>query len=391
MQCDEQLPACTRCIKRGEKCSFLTASSEQDSPNSHSNSHGTPHDCSAEQHTRQLLELELMHQWSTATAATLENIKPDSLKMMAIDLPRSALKYEYLMDGMFSFAALHLADQHHADPHTMDYYVATAMSFRERGMQRAAPAIQEFHQIDYEPEASEVFAVFWFAALAGLTTMALTVLTRREPENFASPENATGRPFINMQVEMAQLWRGTRAIMQIASTMNTNTKVYMRGDDPAPRGTALDPEIDAVLSQLEVLINKFAPTPSSGVAEEDHTPLYCKSVALTRGGFESHAANGSIDDALAWSPILGNDFALLLKEGVPLALLCTLCYGTLLDKASVRWWAGDSGRMLVHECSAELAGCPEEWHFLIRWARTKVGLPEASPASSGLSDPPSVG
>ena len=149
---------------------------------------------------------------------------------------------------------------------------------------------------------------------------------------------------------------------------------------------------DAALSQLESLIRYPASTPNSDVVEGDHTPLYCQSVALIRRGYEAYAENGSVDDAMAWGPILGNDFALLLKEGVPRALLSALCYGTLLDKISaVRWWAGDAGRMLIHECSVELAGCPEEWHPLIRWARTRVGLPEASPASSGPSDPPSVG
>lgn len=392
MQCDEQLPACTRCVKRGEKCSFLTTSTEQDSPLSHSNSNGTPHDCSAEQHNRQLLELELMHQWSTETYKSMKYNRPDFANIMAVKLPRSALKYEYLLDGMFSFTALHLAHQHMADPHTMDEYVAAAISFRDRGMQRAAPAIQEFQQLNYEPEASEVFAMFWFAALTGMTSMALTVLTRREPENFATPEIVTGRAFINMQVELAQLWRGTRAIMVIASTMNTNPDVYIRGDAPEPKSNDLDPETDAALSQLESLLRYPASTPNSGVVEGDHTPLYCQSVALIRRGYESHAENGSVDDALAWGPILGNDFALLLKEGVPRALLSALCYGTLLDKISVaRWWTGDAGRMLIHECSVELAGCPEEWHPLIRWARTRVGLPEASPASSGPSDPPSVG
>jgi hypothetical protein len=336
-----------------------------------------------------LLELELMHHWTTSTFKTIEYDRPDSARMLTIDLPRSALKYEYLLDGIFSLTALHLAHENQADPHTMDYYIAAAMSSRERGMQRAAPAIQEIHQIDYEPEASEVFAMFWFSAIAGMVTMALTVLTRREPANFASPEHPTGRAFINMQVEIAQLWRGTRAIMDVASTMNN--RVYLRVEDLEPLSVSLDAETEAALSQLEILINKAAPAPSNGVDEEDHTPLYRQSVALIRKGLESYAGNGSLDDTMAWSPTLGNDFALLLKVGAPRALLSTLCYGTLLDKVSARWWAGDAGRVLVHECSAELAGCPDEWHPLIRWARTKVGLPDSSPASSGPSDPPSVG
>lgn len=390
VKCDEQLPSCTRCVKRGEKCSFLTASTEQDSPTSHSNSNGTPHDCSAEQHSRHSFDLELMHQWSTVTWKTMQNSKLNSEQVLAINLPRNALKYEYLLDGIFSFTALHLAYQHQADPHTMDYYATAGMSFRERGMQRAAPAIQEHYKNGREPESSEVVALFWFSALAGLTSMALTVLTRREPANFASPEVVTGRPFINMQVEMAQLWRGTRTIGDVALSMNTHADIYTR-DPGEPKRELVDAETDAALSQLELLVSRPATTPSGDVVDDDHTPLYCQSVALTRRGFAAHAATGTLDDALGWSPVLGIEFSLLLKEGVPRALLCTMCYGTLLDAASIRWWASDSGRMLVYECSKELAGCPEEWYPLIQWARARVGLPESNTPSSAPSDPPSVG
>jgi hypothetical protein len=394
VQCDEHLPACTRCVKRGEKCSFLTVPVEQDSPTSHSNSNGTPHDCSAEQHVRQLLELELMHHWTTSTYKTMEIERPDLARLMTIDLPRSALKHEYLLDGIFSLTALHLAHEHQADPHTSDYYIAAAMSCRERGMQRAAPAIQEINQIDYQPEASEVFAMFWFSAIAGMVTMALTVLTRREPSNFASPDHPTGRAFINMQVEIAQLWRGTRVIMEVASSMPA--KVYT-GAEPvvqeqsAQQQSALDSETEAALSQLEVLITKPVSGVSDSEAEDDHTELYRHSATLIRKAFESDAATGSLDDTMAVGATLGNDFAILLKEGAPRALLSTLCYGTILDKVSRRWWAGDTGRMLVHECSGELIGCSEEWQPLIRWARAKVGLPDPTPGSSGPSDPPSVG
>ncbi|GAB7334817.1 hypothetical protein MBLNU13_g06731t1 [Cladosporium sp. NU13] len=320
----------------------------------------------------------------------MQTSKLNSEQVLAINLPRSALKYEYLLDGIFSFTALHLAYQHQDDPHTMDHYTTAGMSFRERGMQRAAPAIQEYNLMGNDPEPSEVVALFWFSALAGLTSMALTVLTRREPANFASPELVTGRPFINMHVEMGQLWRGTRTIGHVALSMNAEADIYTR-DDLEPKGGIVDAETDAALSQLELLISKPVTTPGSGVVDEDHTPLYCQSVALTRRGFKAYAATGTLDDALGWSPILGNDFSLLLKEGVPRALLCTMCYGTLLDVASIRWWASDSGRMLVHECSKELAGCPEEWYPLIRWARARVGLPESNTPSSVPSDPPSVG
>lgn len=323
----------------------------------------------------------------------MEYDRPGAENLMTVDLPRSALKHEFLLDGIFSLTALHMAHQSQADPHTSDYYIAAAMSCRERGMQRAAPAILELHQPESQPDESEIFAMFWFSAIAGMVTMSLTVLTRREPSNFATPDPPTGRAFINMQVEIAQLWRGTRAIMDVASSLHTN--VYNGTSYPLNRKDGatvrLDPEIEAALSQLEILVTKPASSPCNGSDKDDHTPLYRHSAELIRRSYESWTIEKSIDDAMAWSATLGNEFAMLLKEGAPRALLSTICYGTLLDGVSARWWAGDSGRALVHECSVELRGCPDEWQGLIRWARTKVGLPESSPASSGPNDPPSVG
>jgi hypothetical protein len=333
-----------------------------------------------------------MHHWTTSTFKTMEHERPDSARLMTIDVPRAALKHEYLLDGIFSLTALHLAHQSQADPNLSEYYIATAMSCRERGMKRAAPAMQEINTIDYQPKASEVFSMFWFSAIAGMVTMALTVLTRREPSNFATPDRPTGRAFINMQVEIAQLWRGTIALLDVASSMPA--KVLTGAEPVARQQGALDSETAAALSQLETLLAKPAPSPGNQINkadDPDHTPLYNQAAALIRTSFESYAATGSLDDTMAWGGTLGNEFALLLKEGAPRALLGTLCYGTLLDKVSKRWWAGDSGRALVHECSVELAGCAEEWTPLIRWARMKVGLPELGPASSGPSDPPSVG
>lgn len=331
-----------------------------------------------------------MHHWTTSTYKTMDYARPDSDRVMTIDLPRSALKHDFLLDGIFSLTALHMAHQCQADPHTSDYYVAAAMSFRERGMQRAAPAIQEFHQPGYEPNESEVFAMFWFSALAGMVTMAATVLTRREPSNFATPDPTTGRAFIHMQVEIAFLWRGTRAILEAASTIRAS--VYAGGDPlMTQQGVDLDPETEAVLSQLDIFMTKPVSTPGEVKNEDDHTPLYRQSAQLIRRSFQAWTHNKSVEHAMAWSPTLGNDFAMLLREGAPRALLSTLCYGTLLDKVSSRWWAGDSGRELVHECSVALKGCPDEWQSLIQWARNNVGLPEHSPATSGPSDPPSVG
>lgn len=379
-QCDEQTPACTRCVKRGEKCSFLTSPAEQDSPSS--NSHGTPHDCSQEQHSRHLLELELMQQWTTITYKSMAYDRPDAQPLLTIDLPRSALNHEYLLDAIFSFTALHLASQCQDDPSTADYYVSAAVHFRDRGMARVAPVLQDVHLSEDEPEPRELFALFWFSALAGVVTMAMTVVTQHSPSCPAFPDVPIGKRFISMEIALAQLWRGTRAIMDIALSLRGGLNLGTAPPPVKPHGK-IDEELVSFIAQLETLVEQSDSPRSPADGQLEAKPLYRQSVELMRKAIETFCVSGSLEELMAFGPVLGENFATLLQEGAPLALLNTLCYGTLLDLVSHKWWIGSAGKALVDECSTALRGCPEEWRDLISRARRKVGLPEAlSPSVS---------
>ena len=317
-----------------------------------------------------------MHAWTTSTFRTMAYDRGNNPDLLQVDLPRSALKYEYLLDAIFAYTALHLAYQNQADLHTLEYYVSAAISFRDRGLQRVAPAMQEFQLIDSKPEESEMFAMFWFSAFAGLFTMSLAVVNDLQRSLSNAHLDHTAKPFTNMLVEIAQLWRGTQAIIEVAGALRA--KVYISANDEQQAGeeTKLEPEIDSRLSQLAAFVDK--PRPSSSTAEEEaHAGLYRRSVSHLRAAFESLAATGTFDETMAWAPSMGNDFAILLDEGAPRALLSTMCYGTLLAQVSHKWWAEGVGRALVDECSLALAGSPEEWHDLILWARARVDLPVA--------------
>ena len=317
-----------------------------------------------------------MHSWTTSTYRTLAydgRGKPDLLQ---VDLPRSALKYDYLLNAIFAYTALHLAYQNRADLYTMEYYVSAAISFRDRGLQRVAPAMQEFQLVDSKPEESDMFAMFWFSTFAGLFTMSLAVVNDLQRSLSAAESDHKGMPFTSMLVELAQLWRGTQTIVEVANALRAKVYITANGEQHAGDESKLEPELDARLSQLAVFVDK--PGPSPGVAEEDqYAPLYRRSVSDMRKGFDSMAATGTLDDAMSWVSGLGSDFALLLEAGAPRALLSTMCYGTLLAQVSNKWWAEGVGKALVDECSMALAESPEEWHDLIRWARARVDLPVA--------------
>jgi hypothetical protein len=55
-----------------------------------------------------MLELELMHCWSTSTYKSLCSV-PEDHHYMQLVMPQEALRYDFLLNGIFVAAALHRA------------------------------------------------------------------------------------------------------------------------------------------------------------------------------------------------------------------------------------------------------------------------------------------
>jgi len=89
-----------------------------------------------------LQELELLHNFVTQTAATLN---PDTLVQMLIrtHMPQLGLKYEFLMRGLLAFSALHLA---HYRLEQYDYYIAQAVHHYEAGLREASSLIPNINE-----------------------------------------------------------------------------------------------------------------------------------------------------------------------------------------------------------------------------------------------------
>lgn len=301
-----------------------------------------------------------MHHWTTSTSHTVNN-HPNGVDILGELLPRTALSHDYLLDGLFSFTALHLAS---ANPASAETYIQAAVHYRDRGMQRVAPLMQN-------PSEHDIFAVFWFSVLVGMVTMALTVVAR-------APPTPGSRTFTGMLVRLGQLWRGTGVIADMASSMLGEGHELHAGLGQAPLGNnsnvAIEEGIETHLQSLEILIAKED-------GDDGAKAKYCNAVALMRKGWQTWAAVHRMDDIMAFAPELGNDFAAALSAGAPLALLCTLVYGVGLNEIDDRWWADGAGKAIVHECSVALRSCRAEWLEVISWARRRVGLSEGIPVA----------
>lgn len=148
-QCDEQTPRCANCIVRNLVCQYgtppgssLPTSATQTGQVQYLGQHGQydgdHHHSSAQtsgltadvstfqmtlapptlssampRSTRQL-ELELMHRWSTRTWSAGVSV-PEDRQLFQVDLPRQALKDDFLLNGIFALSAADMYLSGHAE------------------------------------------------------------------------------------------------------------------------------------------------------------------------------------------------------------------------------------------------------------------------------------
>ncbi|KAF2011579.1 hypothetical protein BU24DRAFT_284402 [Aaosphaeria arxii CBS 175.79] len=121
VKCDEHRPSCRNCLKRATKCDFLD--SEPPVPLSISGS--------------QNLELELLHNFTVATAATLST-ETQTRDMWRVAVPQIGFGTRYIMDCILSLSALHMA---RSDIKRRDLLLSQANVHLNASLKEALPLI----------------------------------------------------------------------------------------------------------------------------------------------------------------------------------------------------------------------------------------------------------
>ncbi|TPX08570.1 uncharacterized protein E0L32_009909 [Thyridium curvatum] len=115
MQCDETGPPCSNCKIRGLDCNYNVIidgtrsirprPANSSSPDNVPSGAGAP---AGDAEERRLLELELIHRWSTHTYKSMCSLKEDEEYVQNI-LPRKGYQHAFVMDTIIAFTALEVA------------------------------------------------------------------------------------------------------------------------------------------------------------------------------------------------------------------------------------------------------------------------------------------
>lgn len=312
-----------------------------------------------------LLELELLHRWSTDTYKTFRLSSGDE-DVWQRGVPQDGLKHEFLLNAIFGITALHVASTTMSS-RSRTYHVA-ALEYQNKAIssfQTASPALGPAnHQ-----------AVFAFSIINLALAIALPYHAPRDEYNRAT--------IVENLVTMFKLLQGAVSIYE-SSRMWMSIGPFKDLLGPPSRSfdaTKLEPQVREAFARLRaanddgyVHLCSRGPESSSFEAVKYHNTNN-KTITSLERAFTFFADYGPLV-SMRWLAGLDHAFVEAISRLEPVAVLITMHWAILLDKYSdEKWWAQASGKLLVTELSMGLMQRRPEWRPSAAWVHQQVGLP----------------
>ncbi|KAA8649596.1 hypothetical protein EYZ11_005954 [Aspergillus tanneri] len=370
VKCDEKGPPCTNCVSRELPCSYMrvptsrfntTPSSASPAPVqllSHvtqlpdAGSRASPITGTISPPTlSRLRELELMHKYSTETYQSLSN-EPADYHVWQMILPRKALKFDFLMNGLLAIASLHMASS--LQPPEALSYIDMALEYHNRA---SAPYRLAINNIT--PDNCD--ALFAHAIITTIIGISLPRLTADRDASSTMTENI----FV-----VFELLQGVSKILKISRPwLKTNYFTSRHGFFNVPFGT-LDPDAEASFEQLTVLNDTLlagTDTEQHGIMKEAINHLYrC---------FRRFAHSQDAASVLSWLTTTDKQFVHALRCRQPISFLVLLHWAVLLHGIDgMMWWAKNSGVALGSELLSALLPGDARFERAWRWPKKSLDL-----------------
>lgn len=377
------------------------------------------------------LELELMHRWMTRTWTYLYGFPGDEKDMLQ-HLPRVALQYPYLMNGLLSAAAADMA----RDRSKSKGGSAEARRYLLAALEYGNSSSADFRMQLADIRRENIYAIFNSGLLTAVTHFLLSEaedddgdgtvtspttgfssgFSRRVPTALERVLSYFDMEYGAYQVAMHHMqWY----LQCPGSTMDVIR--YLQSEDIKHARVAADDKaglklLDSVSKQVRIPAPLDDDSGGGGYGDNDHgnddgainnqQPLYSE-VHTYKLAIEQIKLSFVVDSqqvlkgfCLSLATATGPDFVALVRALDPMALLIMAYFGVLFDRMGrderIGWWVGGTGRALVAEISDMLmlqqghegqglgeviTGVPDGRRVLA-WVRRQVGLPPVTTTSS---------
>uniref|UniRef100_A0A8H7TT19 Uncharacterized protein n=1 Tax=Bionectria ochroleuca TaxID=29856 RepID=A0A8H7TT19_BIOOC len=291
-----------------------------------------------------------MHHYISKTCKTMV-LKPGHHELFRDIIPREAMQYEFLADGILAVAALHLAT---LEPLQSSEHTKTAMLYQDSGIRGFKEALSNVSD-------DSVNAIFPFSILIMIINLAST--------GFSSDLN----PSKNL-VSIFELLRGVVTVIK-SSEQRLKEGPFKVLLEPPIGGIQLAPDPSEQESRAEALssLHERARIISKYVGPQTYG-IYSAGIHSLETAFEEViGCSGRHGMIIAW-PVMAPHHQLitLLKQSDPMALLIWIYYGILTLEIHEHWWGRGFGVLLIRDLSEALLKIDQEWDPHIEWARLKA-------------------
>lgn len=277
-------------------------------------------------------ELELMYRFSTRTYLTFSatGVSPEVWKSFAV---QEALEHDFLMDGLLSLAALHIAAEKELES---GEYVRIALEYQNR-------ALISFREALSHLTAENCNSTFACSVIAMMSTLFSTgcILQAFELLEGIRYVSKTGREWLQTGPfgPVFDLW-----FLPISSIQ--------------------DSDINMALLELAAFNDNLSST-----ATQERQATFTDAISHLHTCFSKDK-----EMVLLWLAMTGEEFMSGLKRHEPMAILIFLHWGVLLDRLHDEWWVEGAGKRLVEELALKLEEYGQVWVDMTIWARRQVGL-----------------
>ncbi|KAJ5980991.1 hypothetical protein N7481_008289 [Penicillium waksmanii] len=375
VKCDERGPPCSNCTARELSCTYLkvaaaraSQSQSQSQPetpaplphvkavsreNSRTRLNGTRNEVVDSPFQKsELAILELMHKFSTETFRSL-CVSAAELEVWQTTVPNLALKHDFLMNGILSLAAMHIASSREPPE---------ALAYLDIGLQRYNRSLKPFRDAIDSLTEQNCDAVFAHSIIMTAIGIASPRLTGIRDESSSMTES---------MVVVFELLQGVKKILQVGVGQSwINLELFSRGAFWKDTSTQLDEDTHGALAQIDALNDEVM----TGIYESQHQ-INREIIAHLRHCYAKFALEPEPAPALAWLAAVRKEFVDGLRCRQPFSLLILMYWGVLLGELDGRrWWARDAGRALVSELLGALRPGDPRWQPALMWAQQRMSL-----------------
>ncbi|OAX85449.1 hypothetical protein ACJ72_00174 [Emergomyces africanus] len=314
--------------------------------------------------SNRLLEMELLHRWTTRTWMGLYSIPADE-PYMQILLPRAALKDGYVMNSLLAAAAIDLALS--SNESASATYLCAALEYSNKASAGFRSQLENINQ-------DNLHLLYHLAALSALMHFVLPSTQQTTLERvdiiFDLMLGACSIAAYNLKW-LTDAPCSSRDILNYEplsmEILDSDTIVALQ-------------KLSIVSRQIQVPVSKHSTifgTEEAPLASEE----YVITIAQLKYCFAEDACGRIKGYFLSMVSLGGRGYASAVKSREPMALFMLMYFGVLLDRAGrdyMSWWVGMSGRELVEEVSDILQHSPiahiPEGREGMAWTRQQVGL-----------------